>query len=280
MTYTMRLLYVLISFTYLITASTTRADERIYTVAVAPQFASIQVYRDWTPLLNKLEEQTGYHFKLLAYNDFSRFERDLWQGVPDLVYLNPYHMVIAKQKNKYRPLVRDSSPLSGILVVRKDSPIKSVKDLEGKTVAFPSPNALGASLYIRALFAEKYHIKINPVYVGNHQNVYRHVLLGEASAGGGVKQTLSKESENITSQLDVLYKTPDIFPHPLAAHPRVPKEVSKKIVSSLLSLSTDQVNNKLLTAIQMPQLMEADYKHDYADLAQLKLDRYAEKQTQ
>jgi len=254
----------------------TQAEEKVYTVAVVPQLASIQIYRNWTPLLTKLEQVTGYRFKLLAYNEFSRFELALNQGVPDLVYLNPYHMVIAKQKNQYRPLVRDSSPLTGILVVRQDSPIKKLTDLDGKNIAFPSPNALGASLYMRALLAEKIKIKATPVYVGSHQNVYRHVLIGEVMAGGGVNSTLEKETEAVRSQLNILFTTPDIPPHPLAAHPRVPIDVSKKIIAALLAMHNEPESSKLLTAVQMPQPIEADYKRDYASLAQLKLERYAE----
>lgn len=256
----------------------TQAEEKIYTVAVVPQIASIQIYRDWTPLLTKLEQVTGYRFKLLAYNEFSRFELALNQGVPDLVYLNPYHMVIAKLKNQYRPLVRDSSPLTGILVVRQDSPIKKLTDLDGKNIAFPSPNALGASLYMRALLAEKIKIKATPVYVGSHQNVYRHVLIGEVMAGGGVNSTLEKETEAVRSQLNILFTTPDISPHPLAAHPRIPVDVSKKIVAALLAMRNGPESSKLLAAVQIPQPIEADYKRDYAGLAQLKLERYAERQ--
>ena len=255
----------------------THAEEKVYTVAVVPQLASIQVDRDWTPLLSKLEQVTGYRFKLLAYNEFPRFELALNQGVPDLVYLNPYHMVVAKQKNQYRPLIRDSSPLSGILVVRQNSPIKKLTDLDGKSIAFPSPNAL-AALYMRAFLAEKINIKATPVYVGSHQNVYRHVLLGEVAAGGGIKSTLGKESKVVRSQLNVLFTTPDISPHPIAAHPRVPTEVSKKIVAALLAMRNDPESRKLLAAVQIPQPIEADYKRDYAGLAQLKLERYAEPQ--
>jgi len=272
----LQLFYISIFVSGLLLNIPASADEKIFTVAVVPQFTSNQVYRDWTPLLAKLERATGYRFKLLAYNEFPRFERSLDQGVPDLVFMNPYHMIIAKRKHQYRPLLRDKTPISGILVVRQDSPIKSLSDLNGKTIAFPSPNALGASLYIRALLAEKIHIKTTPLYVGSHQNVYRHILIGEVAAGGGVTKTLEKETAEVRSQLKVLFTTPNISPHPLAAHPRVPEAVSKKIVAALLAMRNDPETSKLLEAIQMPQPIEADFKRDYAGLSQLKLDSYAE----
>jgi phosphonate transport system substrate-binding protein len=254
-------------------------SDKPYTVAVVPQFASTRVYRDWTPLLAQLERATGYHFQLRIYHDFSSFETELEKGIPDFVFLNPYHMTIARQKQQYRPLIRDTATITGILVVPKDSPIKKLADLNGKTVAFPSPNALGASMYIRALLAEKFHIKITPVYVNGHQNVYRHVILGEAAAGGGVSRTLEKEADAIKSQLRVIFNTPAIASHPLAAHPRVPAAVGKKIADALLAMSHDAEDGKLLAAVQLSQPVTADYKRDYSGLAKLKLDRYAVTQT-
>jgi hypothetical protein len=55
-------------------------------------------------------------------------------------------------------------------VVRKDDPIKSAGELDGKEVAFPAPNAFGASLWIRALLAEREKIRIVPAYVKTHSN--------------------------------------------------------------------------------------------------------------
>lgn len=252
------------------------ADSRkSYTLAVVPQFTSTQVYRDWTPLLAQLERSTGIHFELMVYEDFARFEADFAKGVPDLVYFNPYHMVIAQKKQRYRPLLRDSGALSGILVIQKDSPITSIKELEGKTIAFPSPNALGASLYIRALLTEQFKIKFNPVYLSNHQNVYRHVILGDASAGGGIQKTLGKEPESVQSQLKVIFSTPEIASHPLAAHPRVSTEASKKIVTALIEMSENPETGKLLGAIQIPKPVEANFKRDYSGLVKLRLEHYS-----
>jgi phosphonate transport system substrate-binding protein len=261
-------------------AAPVRAADQVFTVAVVPQFASIQTFRDWAPFLSKLEQATGYHFKLLAYDQPARFEMELGQGNADLAFMNPYQMVVAQKMQHYRPLLRDSSPLSGILVARQDSAVKSPADLNGKRVAFPSPNALAASLYMRALLAEKMDIKIIPVYVGSHQNVYRQVILGDVVAGGGVKKTLAKESAEVQSELKVIFSTPDLAPHPLAAHPRVSKAAENKIVEAILAMQADPEGAKLLNGIQIPQPIKADFKRDYAGLSQLKLDRYADNQAQ
>ena len=254
----------------------TCADEPAFTVAIVPQFAPLQIYRDWTPVLAHLERSTGYHFQLRVYEQIPRFEAELAQGIPDLAYMNPYHLVMVKQAQDYRPLVRDDATrLSGVLVVQRDGPIKTLTDLNGKTVAFPSPNAFGASLYMRALLAEKEGLKINPVYGINHQSVYRQVMVGDAPAGGGVEATLHKEPEAVQAQLRVIYTTPGVAPHPFAAHPRVPVAAAKKIADALLAMGGDAEGSKLLAAVLMPQPVAADYLRDYEPLLRLNLEKYA-----
>jgi len=266
-------LFILLVYTFGVTAPA-HAGEQTFTVAVVPQSASSKIFREWTPFLSRLEQLTGYRFKLLAYDAFADFEKEFSEGIPDLIFLNPYHLVVAKRLQDYQPLVRDSTPLAGILVVKKGGQIKVLADLNGKTIAFPSPNSLGASLYMRAILFEENHISFNPVYVGSHQNVYRHVLLGEADAGGGIKRTLNKESNALRSNLNILFKTPEIAPHPLAAHPRVKAEVRKKIIAAILAMGADSESSKLLAAIQIPRPVKADYQRDYAGLEKLRLDRY------
>lgn len=254
------------------------ASETRFIVSVVPQFGPLQTHQAWTPVLARLEQATGYHFQLRTYDDIPRFETEIGQGIPDLAFMNPYHMLIAHRTQRYRPLLRDDAErLSGILVVRRDSPIRRVAELHGKEVSFPSPNALGASLYLRALLAEKERITIHPVYAGNHQNVYRQVLRGDAPAGGGVSSTLAREPAAVQAQLRILYTAPDLSPHPLAAHPRVSGAAARKIVDALLALSHDAEGKKLLAAVQLPQPVIASFERDYAPLQQLHLDRHADK---
>ena len=52
--------------------------------------------------------------------------------------------------------------------MRQDSPVREVKDLAGKRLAFPSPNALGVSLIPRADMKNIYDISVEPIYVQSH----------------------------------------------------------------------------------------------------------------
>lgn len=249
---------------------------QIYTLSVVPQFTPVDIGVRWSPVLEYLEKETGIHLQLRVMERIPRFEADFLAGIPDLLYLNPYHQVMAKKAQGYVPLLRGGQALKGILVVNRNGPIKRLADLRDKTIAFPSPNAFGASLYLRALLSEKEKISFRPTYVGTHQNVYRHVLIGEAAAGGGIAATLEKEPAALQDRLTVLYTTPGVAAHPLAAHPRVPSTVRARLVEALLKLDRDPAGRKLLAAVELDQPRPADYTRDYASLERLKLGDFVQ----
>lgn len=246
---------------------------RSNSVYLVPKLPAMTLYQDWAPFLKRLGKENGLCFDLHIPVDYTEFEQAIRAGKPDFVLLNPYHQVMVARKPGYVPLVRDQqSRLSGVLVVRKDSPVQDIHQLEGATVAFPAPNAYAASLLMRALFAKE-NIHITADYVGSHNNVYRAVALGAAQAGGGANTTLNHEPAELQSQLRVLFTTPGYMPHPFSAHPRIPQRIREKVIAGFLSIAADRTGRDLLKAIQMAQPTPADYARDYRELEQLKLEQ-------
>lgn len=244
------------------------------TVAVVPQFPAEQIFRDWTPVLNEVSKLSGLDLKLKTYASISEFETDFLNGEPDFAYMNPYHAIMAQKAAGYLPILRDEARrLTGILVVRKDSPITRVDQLKGATLAFPAPNAFGASLYMRALLTEEQNIQFKPEYMTTHSNVFRNVIIGRVQAGGAIRQTLEQESPELQAQLRVLYETPATYSHPLSAHPRIPIQVREAIQQAFLKLGANPAFADQLKAIHIAKPAKADFK-DYAPLDKLGLERF------
>lgn len=249
-------------------------DKQVYSVYVVPQISPVLLHKNWSPFLDLLGHTTGLKFELKIQKSIPAFEEKLFSGQPDFSFMNPYHQVIAKQKHGYLPLIRDAKKkLIGILVVRDDSTLQSIEQLNGQTLAFPAPNAFAASLYTRALLA-KQNISVFPQYVKTHSNVYRHVLFGDVIAGGGVNNTLERETKNVKKQLRIIYQTPPSAPHPFSVHPRVPVATQTKVKEAFLALAKDPANQNFLNKIQIPQPMLADYARDYHFLDELELDAF------
>jgi phosphonate transport system substrate-binding protein len=234
-----------------------------YTFAVVPQFEQRKLFAIWTPIVSELSRQTGLDLKLIATLNVPEFEKELTKGSFDFVYANPFHVLREAHRQGYIPLVRDKAPLRGILVVRKDSAIKSPTELDGKTLAIPSFNALGASLLMRADLEHLFGAKPKPLNVKTHSSVYLYVANGLVAAGGGVEKTLQEQDQAIRDQLRILYTTREMPSHPVAAHPRIPAAVRDKVQRAFLELAATENGRKLLGEVPMKEAVStsmADYR--------------------
>ena len=245
-----------------------------YQFAVVPQYGATELHTDWTPVLKRLSRELGVELELRIASSIPRFEAEFLKGTPDFVYLNPYHAVMAHQSQGYLPLLRDSKPLAGILVTRKDGPIKSVKDLNGRVIGFPAPNAFGASLYMRALLSRDLGITFEARYLKTHPNVYRHVIRQDVAAGGSVAAAFDDDVAQVREALTIVYKTPEVASHPVVAHPRVPEALRGALTRAFLDMGHDTEGRALLKEIRTTRPVPAQYERDYLPLERLDIKRF------
>ena len=230
-------------------------DEKAYTFGVVPQFDARRIETIWRPILDAVGKKAGVSFELEGAPSIPQFEQAFSSGAYDFAYMNPYHALVANRVQGYLPLLRDvQRALSGIIVVRKDNPITAPRELDGKTVVFPAPNALGASLIPRAEFQRTFGITIIPRYVKSHTSVYLNVFLQQADAGGGVQQTFEQQKPEVRNALRILYRTPKVPPHPIVAHPRVPEDVRLAVQNAFLELSSQPEGAALLSKVPISHI--------------------------
>ncbi len=236
-----------------------------YSFGIVPQYDQRQMFAIWKPILNELEKLTGLSFRLVPTPTIPAFEKGFLKGSYDFVYMNPYHLLKANKAAGYLPIIRDRADLHGILVARKDSPVKSPADLEGKTVVFPAPNSMGASLLMRADLTNLFHIHFTPKYVTSHDSVYLHVAKGLAEAGGGVEKTLKEQEGAIKDSLKIIYETRPMPSHPVAAHPRIAESVAEKVRRAFIVMESTAEGRVLLAKIPMNHPVATSFK-EYAPM--------------
>ena len=244
-----------------------------YDFAVVPQFEQRKLFAIWKPVVDELQKRTGIPLRLVATLSIGEFERNFHKGKFDFVYTNPYQVMKEISLQGYIPLVRDRVPLRGIIVVRKDSPFRNVRALQGKRLAFPSPNAVGACMLIRADLSCLYDVTVQPVYVKTHSSVYLHVVNGLTDAGGGVEKTFGEQDPGIRDSLRVIYTTREMPSHPVAAHPRVPREVREKVRQAFLGMASTAEGRDMLGKIPMKEPVSAS-PSDYTVMKDWGLEKY------
>jgi phosphonate transport system substrate-binding protein len=254
-------------------AAAERAAAGDYTFGVVPQFEQRKLYAVWNPIVSALEKETGLSLKLETTLKINDFEREYVGEKFDFVYMNPYFIVRGVRPGTYLPIARDNKPHCGILVVRKNGPIKTVADLEGKSVAFPTPNAIGATLMTRSEIEDRYGVKVKPLFVKTHSSVYYHVAKGLTPAGGGVLKTLQEQDSAVRDLLAVLYTTRPMPNLPVAAHKRVPADVREKLQRAFLALGETDEGRALLAKIPMTEVV-ATTLDEYLPIQTWGLERF------
>jgi len=253
------------------------AKDKTYLVGVVPQYDVRKIQQVWNPILARLEKKTKLHFKLVPSEDIPDFERQLKRGAFDLVYLNPYHLIVANKQQGYQPILRDHGKmLFGVLVVAKEGQITKLSQLEGETVAFPAPNALGASLLIRSDLSRKFGVSVVPRYVRSHSSVYLNVATGAAAAGGGVQKTFDLQPQEVRDVLSIIHQTTKVAPHPFAVHPRVGAADILVIKKGLLQMGQGTQGQALLKKIPIKKIGPAELS-DYIPLNDLGLEQFYKK---
>jgi phosphonate transport system substrate-binding protein len=221
------------------------------TFAIVPQQSASKLARTWAPILEYLERETGLNLEFRTAPDIPEFETRIAAGEDDFAYMNPLHYTVFSETPGYRAFAKARDKrIKGILVVRKDSPISSPRDLDGATLAFPAPGAFAASVLTRAYLAGE-GIGFTPQYVSSHDSVYRTVAKGLYPAGGGVQRTFNSMEADIRDQLRVLWTTRGYTPHAFAAHPRVPPETVERLAQAMVRMEQHEAGRALLKSLSV-----------------------------
>ena len=188
-----------------------------------------------------------------------------------MVYMNPYQYTTYNSISGYLAFAKErDKKVSGIIVVRKDSPYNTLADLKDKTLVFPQEDSFAASLLPRAKLSEE-SISHKSNYVNSPNSVYRAVYKGNIPAGGGIMQTYSKLNPVVNSNLRVLWKTRQYTPNAFAYHPRVQREQLEKIQAVMTSMHHDRQGSMLLNTLKFNGI-EVAKDADWNDIRELQLN--------
>jgi len=230
---------------------------------VVPQQSPLELKRDWEPFINYLKEATGLDIVFKTERSIPEFERVLSSGGYDIAYMNPSHYVMVHKTQGYNAIVRSEKELVGILVVRKDSPIKNISQLQGKNFLFPSAGAFAATVIAKYELMNDHGIDLekdkNYRYVNSHDSVYKGVARGLGDVGGGIERTYNDLNDPETkNQLMILHKTVAYPSHPFAIKREVPNALQGKIIQALLE--TPESLRKPLKLKRLAETSDKEYE--------------------
>ncbi len=186
-----------------------------YIIGIHPLHNPKRLFEVYGPIVDFLNaNMPEADFTLEASRNYEEFDRKLYSGHFDFAMPNPYQTVNSL-KHGYRVFgkMADDDDFRGIILVRRDSGIKTVADLKGKAVSYPAPTALAATM-MPQYYLHTHGIDVNRDienrYVGSQESSIINVLRGHVAAGATWPvpwKTFSKENPQLASQLEVKWQT-------------------------------------------------------------------------
>lgn len=265
---------ILCALLSVLVSSALQAQEKSETLTfgIVPQQSAAVLVKLWAPILQYVGDRADCKLVFKTAKDIPAFEERLLAGEYDMAYMNPYHYTVAHERQGYAAFANQSNKkIRGIIVVKADSPIQELAELDGTEMCFPSPAAFAASIVPQA-YLGKQNVQIRPKYVSSHDSVYRNVALGRYAAGGGIERTLANVDEDVRKALRVLYKTEGYTPHAIAAHPRIDSARVAAVGAALFAMASDSLGTSLLQGLKFDGVQPA-HNADWDDVRALEIEK-------
>jgi phosphonate transport system substrate-binding protein len=145
-------------------------------------------------------------------------------------------------------IARPAGPgIRGQIVVAEDSAIRTLQDLDGKSVAFSTPDGMaGYWLPMDALL--KAGVQAKPVFSGSHQSSLTLASRKEVAAAGVNDTVLDAFTQRTGTKYRVLWTSKTYNDLCIMAHPRVSKEKVEAVKAALVNMLKDPQGRKILEA--------------------------------
>lgn len=218
-----------------------------------------RLFEVYQPLVNYLNKNIpDVKIKLESSKNYASYNKKLYSGHFDLALPNPYQTVKSLEHGyKVFGKMSDDFNFRGIILTRKDSNIKDFKDLKGKTISYPAPTALAATmmpqyyLYENGINVTK---DLSNIYVGSQESSIMSVYLKKSQAASTWPPpwiAFSKERPDIAKELEIKWQTHSLPNNGLVAKDTLDSKTVKKLSEILFSLHESFEGQEILKAIEL-----------------------------
>jgi len=219
------------------TSWSSEQPEKRYSFGVLPYLSAVRLEPIYVPISIEMSKTVQGTVDFRTASNDKKFFSKLKQQSFDIALIQPFWYPPAVDQFGYLPLARFAEPLSSLVYVLDDSPIKTLDDLKGKIIATPPA-------FVPIVHMAKRELKRLGLIPGKDlelkafkaiDSCFQQIVIGAASAciGPSFAQALIENKMNL--RLRSILETPAIPGFSLIIHNRVPAEDRQKIQSLLLA---------------------------------------------
>jgi phosphonate transport system substrate-binding protein len=227
--------------------STARAADQAFTFNVLNQRSIALTAQYWNPILIYVSKKSGVPLELRLAKTVQEGNALAEQGAYDFLFTNHF-FTPERDRLGFRVIARPAGrPIRGQIVVPNDSPIKSLQELDGKEVAFPSPDAFAAyQLPMDALLKSKLNVK--PVFTSNQEASFAQLKVGTVAAAAVNDTILERYARREGFEYRLLWNSEAFNDLCIMVSPKVAKEKVAAVRDAFVNMTTDPEGRRVLEA--------------------------------
>lgn len=231
---------------------------KIGAVTVENQGATITRYK---PFADYMEKKFGVKVEVFTASDYAGIVQALSAGQIHLARLGgaSYAAGYIDSEGEIEPLVMNVEPNGGkgyhsVLIVRSDSPYKSIEDLKSKSLAWADPNSTSgylvpnASLRDAGIDPQKHFSRT--VFSGGHEQSVLGVLKGNFDSAftwtspghqAGQFRIMMDRGMLKLDDVRIVWESPLIANPPWAVSKKIPADMRKDLQDMFVNLAKDNM---------------------------------------
>ncbi len=265
---------------------------RTLRIGLIPEQNIFRQLERYEPLADYIRGKSDIGIKLVVLPRYGNIIDNFESMHLDGAVFGSFTFTLARARIRIVPIARPEgadgvSTYHGIIFVRKDSGIRTARQMRGKRFAFVDKATTAGYLlpldYFRRNGIADYRAYFRETwFAGTHEDAIYDVLDGRADVGAAkntVYERLAAADGRIARELAILDRSPDVPENGLAVREDVPEPVRKALKDALTGMHGDPAGREVLRKFGARSFVatgEADYRPvlDYARAIAPDLSRY------
>jgi phosphonate transport system substrate-binding protein len=253
--------------------------EYTLSIGLIPEQNIFKQMERYEPLADYIGKKAGIKIRLVTLPNYGISIDRLGAAQVDGAFLGSFIYALAHVKTGAEVLARPEyangvSTYHGLILVRKDSRIRSAKDMAGKRFAFVDRATTGSYLLALTYFKKNgiadYRTYLGEFYyTGTHEDTIYDVLNRKADIGAAkntVYERLALTDSRLANELMVIAKSSEVPENGLVVRKGLDKSIKDKLKEVLLTMHYDPEGREVLKKFGARRFIEttdADYKPVY-----------------
>lgn len=255
---------------------------------LTPSTDAQAIMRNGDVLAQFLFQETGLHVKVAVPNYYITVVEAFGTGRADMAIMNTLSYLLAHSKYGARAVLRVArryGELSyrGQFIVRADSGIDSLYQLEGKTIAYVDPSSTSGYIYPKEMLRQRGIKPKEEVFANGHNQVVTRVYHGDVDAGAvfysppdtvtheqlDARIKIATEHPDVFSKVKVIALTDPIPNDPVVVRSGLPQSIVDRLLRALMLFEKTKEGRTALMSIASVEGFCVATDNDYDDVRKL-----------